>query len=75
MVMAATGCGAVLILSMIALKSVASVVAIGILYGFWAGVCVYTSPLFWLFINLRNAVVTLMAPLVAVLTENMEELG
>ncbi|KAJ7230095.1 major facilitator superfamily domain-containing protein [Mycena pura] len=58
MVMAATGCGAVLILSMIALKSVASVVAIGVLYGFWAGVFV-----------------TLMAPLVAVLTENVEELG
>ncbi|KAJ7196427.1 major facilitator superfamily domain-containing protein [Mycena pura] len=56
--MAASGCGAVLILSMIALKSVASVVAIGIIYGFWAGVFV-----------------TLMAPLVAVLTENMEELG
>ncbi|KAJ7024650.1 major facilitator superfamily domain-containing protein [Mycena alexandri] len=54
----AAGCGAVLILSMIALKTIASVVIIGILYGFCAGVFI-----------------TLMAPLLAVLTADMGELG
>ena len=39
MLVAAAGCGSVLILSMIALKSVASVVVIGVIYGFFAGVC------------------------------------
>ncbi|KAJ7501905.1 major facilitator superfamily domain-containing protein [Mycena galericulata] len=58
MVVLAAGCGAVLILSMIALKTIASVVVIGVLYGFWAGVFV-----------------TLMAPLVAALTQDMGELG
>ncbi|KAJ7610717.1 MFS general substrate transporter [Mycena polygramma] len=52
------GIGAVLILSMIALKSVASVIVIGILYGFTAG-----------------TFITLMGPLMAVLTDNMSELG
>ncbi|KAJ6563310.1 MFS general substrate transporter [Mycena vulgaris] len=58
MVVAASGCGAVLILSMIALKSIASIVVIGVLYGFSAGVFV-----------------TMMAPLLAVLTEDLGELG
>ncbi|KAJ6520971.1 major facilitator superfamily domain-containing protein [Mycena vulgaris] len=58
MVVAASGCGAVLILSMIALKSIASVVVIGVFYGFSAGVFV-----------------TMMAPLLAVLTEDLGELG
>ena len=39
MLVTAAGCGSVLILCMIALKSVASVVIIGVLYGFCAGVC------------------------------------
>ncbi|KAJ7664591.1 MFS general substrate transporter [Mycena polygramma] len=58
MVAIAAGSGAVLILSMIALKSLASVVVLGVLYGFCAGVFV-----------------TLMAPLLAVLTDDMGELG
>ncbi|KAJ7246882.1 MFS general substrate transporter [Mycena haematopus] len=58
MVTAAAGAGAVLILSMIALKSVASVVVIGVLYGYSAGIFV-----------------TLMAPLLTVLTDNLGELG
>ncbi|KAJ7182326.1 major facilitator superfamily domain-containing protein [Mycena crocata] len=58
MVAAASGAGAVLILSMIALKTVASVVVIGVLYGYCAGVFV-----------------TLMAPMLAVLTTDMRELG
>ncbi|KAJ7753938.1 major facilitator superfamily domain-containing protein [Mycena maculata] len=58
MVVFASGGGAALILAMIALKTVASVVVIGILYGFFAGVFV-----------------TLQAPVMAVLTEDMGELG
>ncbi|KAJ7464119.1 major facilitator superfamily domain-containing protein [Mycena latifolia] len=58
MVTAASDCSAVLILSMIALKTVASVVVIGVLYGFCAGVFV-----------------TLMAPLLVILTEDLGELG
>ncbi|KAJ7458555.1 major facilitator superfamily domain-containing protein [Mycena latifolia] len=58
MVAAAAGCGAVLILCMIALANVASVVVLGILYGFCAGVFI-----------------TLMPPLVAILTEDLAELG
>ncbi|KAJ7499776.1 MFS general substrate transporter [Mycena latifolia] len=55
---AATGCGAVLILCMIALRTVASVVVIGVLYGYCTGVYV-----------------TLNAPLLAVLTVDLGELG
>ncbi|KAJ7288634.1 MFS general substrate transporter [Mycena rebaudengoi] len=58
MVTGAAGCGAVLILGMIGLDSVASVVVIGVIYGFCAGVFV-----------------TLMAPLVALLTDDIGELG
>ncbi|KAJ7779787.1 major facilitator superfamily domain-containing protein [Mycena metata] len=58
MLTGAAGCGAVLILCMIALKTIASVVVIGVLYGFFAGVFI-----------------TLMAPLLAVLTTDMGELG
>ncbi|KAF7349617.1 MFS general substrate transporter [Mycena sanguinolenta] len=58
MVTASAGIGSVLILCMIALKSVASVVVIGVLYGYSAGVFV-----------------ALMAPLFAVLTDNLGELG
>lgn len=36
------GCGAVLILSMIALQSVASVVVMGVLYGYCIGICAYS---------------------------------
>jgi hypothetical protein len=39
MATAAAGVGAVLILSMIALRTVASVVVIGVLYGYCAGIC------------------------------------
>ncbi|KAF7354301.1 MFS general substrate transporter [Mycena venus] len=58
MVTASAGAGAVLILCMIALKSVASVVVIGVIYGFAAGVFI-----------------TLMAPLLTMLTSDMGELG
>ncbi|KAJ6529838.1 MFS general substrate transporter [Mycena capillaripes] len=54
----AEGCGAVLILSMIALKTIASVVVIGVLYGLCAGVFI-----------------TLIPPLLALLTPDMGELG
>jgi hypothetical protein len=39
MVAAAAGCGAVVILGMIGLRSITSVVVLGVLYGFCAGVC------------------------------------
>ncbi|KAJ7730665.1 MFS general substrate transporter [Mycena maculata] len=58
MVTIASGCGAVLILCMIALKTIASVVLLGVLYGLCAG-----------------TFVGLMAPLLAVLTQDMGELG
>ncbi|KAJ6477277.1 major facilitator superfamily domain-containing protein [Mycena vulgaris] len=58
MIAASAGCSAILILCMIALKSVASVVLIGVLCGFFSGVYV-----------------TLTAPLIAVLTEDVGELG
>ncbi|KAJ7197437.1 hypothetical protein GGX14DRAFT_545457 [Mycena pura] len=57
-ILTASGCGAVLLLCMIALKTFASVVTLGVIFGFWIGVFV-----------------TLMAPLVAVLTPDMGELG
>ncbi|KAJ7502537.1 MFS general substrate transporter [Mycena galericulata] len=58
MVVVASGCGAAVIFSMIALKTVASVVIIAVMYGFCAGVFA-----------------TLQSPLMAVLTEDMGELG
>ncbi|KAF8205980.1 major facilitator superfamily domain-containing protein [Mycena galopus ATCC 62051] len=58
MITVGSGCGAVLILSMIAIHNVASVVTIGIIYGFFAG-----------------GIVTLIGPLLAVLTDDMSELG
>ncbi|KAJ7499842.1 MFS general substrate transporter [Mycena latifolia] len=58
MTIAATACVAALILAMIALRTVASVVVIGVLYGYCAGVYV-----------------TLNAPLLAVLTADLGELG
>ncbi|KAJ7929583.1 MFS general substrate transporter [Mycena leptocephala] len=58
MIVVALGCGAVLILAMIAIHNIASVVTIGVLYGFSAG-----------------CIVTLMGPLIAVLTDDMSELG
>ncbi|KAF7304395.1 MFS general substrate transporter [Mycena chlorophos] len=58
MITGAAVCGAVLILSMIALRDATSVVVIGVLYGFFAG-----------------CIVTLMGPLLAVLTTDMSELG
>ncbi|KAJ7202130.1 MFS general substrate transporter [Mycena pura] len=58
MITAASACGAVLILGMIGVRSEASVVVVGVLYGFVAG-----------------SVVTLMGPLLVVLTEDMSELG
>ncbi|KAJ7662826.1 MFS general substrate transporter [Mycena polygramma] len=57
----AAGVGSVLILSMIALKSIASVVVIAIIYGYSAGI--YSPG------------VTLMAPLFTVLTDDLGELG
>ncbi|KAJ7230126.1 major facilitator superfamily domain-containing protein [Mycena pura] len=45
MIIVATGCGAVLIFCMIALRSAASVVVIGLIYGFWASAFVtLTAP-------------------------------
>ncbi|KAJ7246927.1 MFS general substrate transporter [Mycena rebaudengoi] len=58
MITVALGCGAILILGMIGVQSVASVVIIGVLYGFFAG-----------------CIVALMGPLLAILTEDMSELG
>ncbi|KAJ7029328.1 major facilitator superfamily domain-containing protein [Mycena alexandri] len=59
MAVVASGFGATLILSMIALKTVASVVIIAVLYGFFSGVC-------------EGSVKLLM---LAVLTEDLGELG
>ncbi|KAJ7851028.1 major facilitator superfamily domain-containing protein [Mycena olivaceomarginata] len=58
MIASSAGCSAILILCMIALKSVVSVALIGVLCGFFSGVYV-----------------TLTAPLIAVLTEDVSELG
>ncbi|KAJ7499896.1 hypothetical protein FB451DRAFT_1162305 [Mycena latifolia] len=58
MTIAATACVAALILAMIALRTVASVVVIGVLYG-----------------HFSLAHVTLNAPLLAVLTADLGELG
>lgn len=75
MVTAASGVGAVLILCMIALKSIASVVIIGVLYGYTAGICVHASPFLDSDRLFRGLVVSLMAPLLTTLTDNMGELG
>jgi hypothetical protein len=45
LIMGSMGCGAVFILSMIALRTVASVVVIGVLYGLCIGVCAYPAAL------------------------------
>jgi hypothetical protein len=45
LIMGAMGCGAVFILSMIALRTIASVVVIGVLYGLCVGVCAYLTAL------------------------------
>lgn len=72
-----TGCCSVLIFAMIGLKSVVSVVIIGVLYGFFAGSCEFifkgvdSDPHD---VSLR-VVVSLTAPLMAVLTDDMSELG
>ncbi|KAF7343785.1 MFS general substrate transporter [Mycena sanguinolenta] len=58
MFVTAAACGAVLILCMIALGSVASVVVLGIMYGFCTGIYI-----------------TLIPPLVAMLTNDISELG
>ncbi|KAJ7457268.1 MFS general substrate transporter [Mycena galericulata] len=58
MITVAAGCAAVLILAMIGIQNVASVVAISVLYGFFAG-----------------NIVALMGPLLAILTDDMSELG
>ncbi|KAJ6461855.1 MFS general substrate transporter [Mycena vitilis] len=79
MITVSTGVGSVLLLSMIALKSIASVVVLGVLYGYSAGLCKFIrKPALSFcgsFFLLHATVVTLMAPLVAVLTDNMGELG
>ncbi|KAF8149290.1 MFS general substrate transporter [Mycena galopus ATCC 62051] len=67
MIVAAAGVGAVLILCMIAIKTIASVVVIGVIYGYSIGIC---TSLFSLL-----SIVTLMAPLFTVLTHDMGELG
>nr|GAT51578.1 predicted protein [Mycena chlorophos] len=54
----ATSCCGILILCMIALKNIASLITIAILYGFWSGIYV-----------------TLLSPLIAMLTSNLSELG
>jgi hypothetical protein len=75
MVTAASGVGAVLILCMIALKSIASVVIIGVLYGYTAGICVHAPPFLDSDCLFRGIVVSLMAPLLTTLTDNIGELG
>jgi predicted membrane-bound spermidine synthase len=47
--MVTMGCGAIFILSMVALKTIASVVVIGVLYGLCVGVCAYPA-VFFLFV-------------------------
>lgn len=44
MVVVASGCGAILILAMIGIGNIASVVVIGVLYGFCAGACAFVPP-------------------------------
>ncbi|KAJ7763161.1 major facilitator superfamily domain-containing protein [Mycena maculata] len=58
MITVAAGCGAVLILAMTGIHSIASVFTIGVLYGFFAG-----------------NIVALIGPLLAVLTDDISELG
>ncbi|KAJ7708237.1 MFS general substrate transporter [Mycena rosella] len=58
LITAGSGCVAVLIVAMIGIHDVASVVSIGVVYGFFAGM-----------------IVALTGPLLAVLTDDMSELG
>jgi MFS family permease len=73
MIVVALGCGAVLILAMIAIHNIASVVTIGVLYGFSAGCSEFV--LLVRDVVSQSSVVTLMGPLIAVLTDDMSELG
>ena len=76
-----TGCCSIMILGMIGIKSVAGVVSIGIIYGFFAGIC---KPI-WLLQNLSClsehvlpiyfSDIALLAPLLAILNDDFSELG
>ena len=67
---------AALILSMIALGNVASVVVIGILYGFFSGACEYrTIRLLSPKLICPPKDISMLGPVLAALTDNMSELG
>jgi hypothetical protein len=77
------GCCSVLILGMIGVKSVTSVAVIGIIYGFFAGVCETSFILFFIVTLLRASGISTfhcldistLAPLFAVLSDDISELG
>jgi predicted cobalt transporter CbtA len=80
MLTAATGAGAVVIMSMIALRTTVSLVVVGVLYGYFAGICASPPPHPRALLtpssrHLQHVVATLMAPLFAILTDDMGELG
>ena len=64
----------VLILGMIGLSSVASVVVLGILYGYFSGICGHFITLMPHYLILFKDV-ALTVPLAAVLTPELSELG
>ncbi|CAK5274378.1 unnamed protein product [Mycena citricolor] len=71
-----TACGAILILAMMALRNIASVVTIGVLYGFCAGCSACRPSLVQQGLSCPHVtVVTLVGPLFASLTDDMSELG
>jgi hypothetical protein len=76
------GCCSVLILGMIGVKSLTSVAVIGVIYGFFAGVC--ETSFFFIIVTLLRAFgiptfhcldISTLAPLLAVLTDDISELG
>lgn len=76
MVVLSTGCCSILIFSMILIKSAVSVIVIAVFYGFFAGMCKSGSTiLLFTFYDLSCTDIALLAPLLAVLADDLSEIG
>lgn len=60
---------------MIGLKNTGSVVAIAVLYGYFAGMCRFQSSLEFYMAEALHQVIALTAPFLATLADDLSELG
>lgn len=78
MITIAAGCCSVIIFGMIGLNTIASVVLLGVFFGFFSGMCEFQFPSDVYNHHSRvvqKTVVALMGPLMASLTDDFSELG